>query len=179
MRITDIPVRVVRRLGELRRRGPRGIARACLTNYLIPSDFFPRDLIVPSLRAVGLEVAASCGLKGARIQTTQLSIGAGTWANRGLYIEGDGPVSIGKGVLLGPEVLIVTSTHERDDEQRVRPDATHRAVRIGNGCWIGARVVILPGVTIHDDVTVAAGAVVASDVGPGGLYGGVPARKIR
>ena len=44
--------------------------------------------------------------------------------------------------------------------------------------WLGARAVVLPGVTIADDVVVAAGAVVTRDCPTPGTYAGVPARPI-
>jgi maltose O-acetyltransferase len=51
-------------------------------------------------------------------------------------------------------------------------------VRIGSGCWLGAGVIIVPGVEVGAGCVIAAGAVVASDLPANGLYGGVPARRI-
>jgi maltose O-acetyltransferase len=164
----------VRRLSE-----PRDVLRALVTRYLLPSDFFPEWLVFRALKASGFAVVEPCGFSGARIQTATLTIGARSWANRAVCIEGRGSVVIGEDVLIGPEVLIVTSTHEHAEGERVRATSTYLPVHIGNHCWLGARVIVLPGVTIANDVTVAAGAVVASDIGPGGLYGGVPARRLK
>ncbi|MHB1087367.1 MAG: acyltransferase [Acidimicrobiales bacterium] len=164
----------IRRLSQ-----PRDVLREILTKYLLPSNLFPEWLIFRTLKVSGFVVAQPCGFSAARIQTPSLTVGSRSWANRGVYIEGRGAVCIGDDVLIGPEVLIVTSTHTRADGGRVRASSTYLPVRIGDHCWLGARAVILPGVTIADDVTVAAGAVVASDIGPGGLYGGVPARRLR
>ena len=50
---------------------------------------------------------------------------------------------------------------------------------INNGVWVGARVVILPGVTIGEGAVIAAGAVVNKDVPANTLFGGVPARFIK
>jgi len=158
---------------------PRDVLRSIVTKYFLPSDFFPEWLVFRTLKMSGFAVVEPCGFSGARIQTPSLTIGVGTWANRGVSIEGRGAVSIGEDVLIGPEVLIVTSTHERTIDGGVRADSTYEPVHIGNRCWIGARVMILPGVIIDDGVTVAAGAVVVSDIGPGGLYGGVPARRLK
>jgi acetyltransferase-like isoleucine patch superfamily enzyme len=52
-------------------------------------------------------------------------------------------------------------------------------VTIGDGCWIGARAVILPGVTVGAGAIVAAGSIVTRSVAPNHLVGGVPARPIR
>ena len=169
----------VRGLLALARQGPREIARVALCEHILSWDVMPESLIYACLREVGVHVATSCGLKAARIQTRDFSVGANSWVNRGLYVEGAGTVSIGEGTLVGPEVMILTSTHSRTSDGHIDARATYESVRIGDRCWLGARVTIVPGVTIGDDVAVAAGAVVASDLGPGGLYGGVPARRLR
>ncbi len=167
--------RQVVRLSRIRE--PRDVLRLILTTYIVPSNLFPEWLVYRALKASGFLVASPCGFSGARIETTDLTVGARSWANRGVYIEGRGAVSIGDDVLIGPEVMIITSTHERV-EDGVRATASYLPVRIGSHCWLGARVLVLPGVCIGDGVTVAAGAVVARDIGPGGLYGGVPARRL-
>ena len=55
----------------------------------------------------------------------------------------------------------------------------NRPVEIGNDVWIGANVIILPGVKIGDGAVLAAGAVVTKDVAPYAIVGGVPARVIK
>ncbi len=52
-------------------------------------------------------------------------------------------------------------------------------MHIGEGAWVGAGAMLLPGVTIGPGCVIAAGAVVSSDCEPDGLYGGVPAERIR
>ncbi|WP_447643573.1 acyltransferase [Nocardioides zeae] len=52
-------------------------------------------------------------------------------------------------------------------------------MEIGNGAWIGARALILPGVSVSEGCVIAAGAVVNRNTEPHGLYAGVPARRIR
>jgi maltose O-acetyltransferase len=171
-------VRTVGRLGGLRRDQP-SVWRVLIIERLICSELLPSALVYLGLRAVGYDLSGPCGLRGARIETDRLQIGSKSWVNRGLRVEGRGPVSIGHGVLMGPQVLIATSTHERGPDGQIRLEATYLPVRIGDRCWIGARAQILGGVVVGNDVTVAAGAVVVADIGPGGLYGGVPARRIK
>lgn len=90
-------------------------------------------------------------------------------------------VTIGDGVLIGPEVCICTTTHPADAKGRKEANGTSYSlpIRIEADCWIGARATILPGVTIGRGATVAAGAVVNKSVEPETLVGGVPARFIR
>jgi len=54
-----------------------------------------------------------------------------------------------------------------------------KPVAVGNGCWIGARVMVMPGVSVGDGCVVAAGAIVTKDCEPHGLYAGVPAQRVR
>lgn len=53
------------------------------------------------------------------------------------------------------------------------------SIYIGNDVWIGANVIILPGVHIGDGAVLAAGAVVNRDVAPYSIVGGVPATQIK
>lgn len=83
-------------------------------------------------------------------------------------------VRIGNGCLLGPGVHIYTAAHPLDALKRAQGEEYGRPVRIGNNVWIGGRAVILPGVSIGDNVVVAAGAVVAADVPDNSLVVGNP-----
>ena len=96
-------------------------------------------------------------------------------------IRGPGGVTIGDGVFLSPGVHIYSSNHIFDDPDTCFIDqgVTTEGVTIEDECWIGARAVVLDGVTIGRRSVVAAGAVVANDVPPHSLAGGVPARVLR
>ena len=54
-----------------------------------------------------------------------------------------------------------------------------KPVKIGDNVWVGARVTILPGVTIGDNVVIAAGSVVTKDCSSSGIYGVIPAKIIK
>ena len=102
-----------------------------------------------------------------------LSLASG-YANYGLRLECYQSIRIGFDAAIGPEVMIRDSdNHGVDGKPATAP------VVIGNHVWIGARAVILKGVTIGDGAVIAAGAVVQRDVPAGALVGGVPARVIR
>jgi len=90
-------------------------------------------------------------------------------------------IAIGDNCLFGPSVIIETHNHgfSRTDIPMNQQQLTEKDIIIGNDVWVGARVVILQGVTIGDGAIVAAGAVVTKDVAPYSIVGGVPAKLIR
>lgn len=88
-------------------------------------------------------------------------------------------VHIGNHVMIGPNTLITTVGHPLSPLKRRGYTAQTKPVTIGNDVWIGGNVTILPGVTIGDNVVVAAGAVVTKDVPDNTLVWGVPARKLK
>lgn len=100
----------------------------------------------------------------------------------GIKCEIYGPVSIGKNVMMGPEVVIYTSGHsfDRCDIPIIDQGSTEpKPVVIKNDCWIGRRAMIMPGVHISEGCVVGAGAVVTKDIPPFCVVGGVPARIIK
>lgn len=110
-----------------------------------------------------------------------LNIGEDTWVGPyGLFFtHPDAPIQIGARCDIAPEVCFVTGTHILGNYRQRAGKGLARPIHIGNGCWLGARVTVLAGVTIGDGAIVAAGAVVSADVEQNTLVGGVPARLIR
>lgn len=109
-------------------------------------------------------------------------MGANTFVNIGGFIDGSAPVTLEDHVRVGPYVRILTGTHQyRHSVIRRDPrDGTvGRPVLVKRGCWIGMGCSILPGVTVAEGCVIAAGAVIVDDTEPNGLYGGVPAKRIR
>jgi acetyltransferase-like isoleucine patch superfamily enzyme len=74
---------------------------------------------------------------------------------------------------------MVTTQHDTEWAWRRCGRSTSAPIVVEDGCWIGARATILPGVTLGRGCVVAAGAVVASSVEPNMLVGGVPAKPIK
>ena len=85
-------------------------------------------------------------------------------------------IKIGTKVAISREAFICTATH--DITRPNRPLVT-APITICDGVWIGARAIILPGVTIGEGAVVAAGAVVTKDVDPWSVVGGNPAKVIK
>lgn len=115
------------------------------------------------------------------------------------YIGGESKISnatIGKFCSLGPEIRIGLGRHPihlkstfpgfySDNgyygvaKEYVNNEKEYQEIAIGNDVWIGARAMILDGVTVGDGAVVAAGAVVTKDVPPYAVVGGVPAKIIK
>ena len=94
-------------------------------------------------------------------------------------IDACGLVVIGNNNMFGPDVYITDSNHQFGQGMAPAEHPMDRgSVRIGNRCWVGAKVVILKGVELGDGCVVAAGAVVTRSVKPGQVVAGVPARPI-
>lgn len=89
------------------------------------------------------------------------------------------PVHIGDYCMIGPNTLITTVNHPLTPKERRMKMAQGKPVTIGNDVWIGGNCTILPGVTIGNNVVVAAGAVVSRDVPDNSLVAGVPAKIIK
>lgn len=109
-----------------------------------------------------------------------LEIGEDTWIGHQALICSSAVVKIGDCVDIGPQVYIGTGTHDLDPTgPHSAGQGVNRPIEIGDGAWLGARTMVLPGVTIGHKAVTAAGAVVTQDVPPLHLVGGVPARMIR
>lgn len=94
----------------------------------------------------------------------------------------DPNVTIGNDVLMGPNVMLLTIRHAFEDPTvRINRQGTLplESVVIGNDVWLGARVIVLPGITIKDGAVVGAGSVVTKDVPCNTVVAGNPAKVIR
>ncbi len=92
-----------------------------------------------------------------------------------------GKVRIGNDVMIGPQVMIIAKNHNYDrlDIPMNKQGETAKGVVIKNDIWIGARAIILDGVTVGSGSIVGAGAVVTKDVPENAIVGGVPAKLIK
>ncbi|KAJ5709999.1 acetyltransferase [Penicillium malachiteum] len=112
---------------------------------------------------------------------TQVRLGKGVFINAySTWIDTCG-ITVGARTLFGPYVSLYSGTHPLDPEVRngTKGPETGKPIVIGEDCWIGGNVVILPGITIGRGSTVGAGSVVTKDVPPFHVVAGNPARIIR
>ncbi|SPO06754.1 related to E.coli galactoside O-acetyltransferase [Cephalotrichum gorgonifer] len=108
-----------------------------------------------------------------------ISLGERFYAGYNLTILDCAIVTIGDRVMLGPNVSIFAATHEIEVQSRKDNIEFAKPITIGNDCWIGGHSIILPGVTIGDGCTIAAGAVVTKDVPSWSVVMGVPGRVVK
>ncbi len=116
-------------------------------------------------------------------------IGENFYANNGLTVLDVCPVVIGNNCFFGPNVSIYTPLHplmyqERnqyyDESIKRYTDKEYGAsVKIGDNCWLGGNVVVLPGVTIGNGCVIGAGSIVTHDIPDNYLAYGNPCKAIR
>ncbi len=102
-------------------------------------------------------------------------IGKRVFINNNLICMARGGVEIEDDVMIGPGVSLLTANHELDDHWTL----LCAPICIRENAWIGARAIILPGVTVGKNSVVAAGAVVTKDVEAYTVVGGNPAHVLR
>jgi maltose O-acetyltransferase len=90
-----------------------------------------------------------------------------------------GEVHIGEDTLIGPNVQILTVSHDINPQERLKKHNYAQDIWIGNNVWIAAGVIILPSVKIGDNSVIGAGSIVSKDVDPDSLYLGNPAVKVK
>lgn len=108
-----------------------------------------------------------------------IHVGEDFLTNYNVTILDIAPVHIGDYCMIGPNTLITTVGHPSSPEGRRKKKAYSKPVTIGDDVWIGGNCTILPGVTIGNNVIVAAGAVVTKDVPDNCVVGGIPAQIIK
>jgi acetyltransferase-like isoleucine patch superfamily enzyme len=105
----------------------------------------------------------------------RISIGDRVFVNSGSIIFSVLEVTIGDDVAIANEAYLMDSDSHGVEGRPVK----EAPVRIGSGTWVGARAIILPGVTIGTRCLIAAGSVVSRDVPDDTLVAGNPARVVR
>ena len=153
--------RLTRRLGELD-----------------PADLEGRDeLLRTLLGAVGpgswVEAPFHCDY-GAQIR-----LGARVFVNMACVFLDAADITLADDVQVGPNVQLLTSDHPRDARERAAGIESARPISIGARAWLGAGVIVLPGLEIGADAVVGAGSVVTTSVPPGVVAAGNPCRVQR
>ena len=119
-------------------------------------------------------IYANWGLKN-------VHVGKNVIFNFNVCLVDDADIFIGDDCLIGPGCHIITAQHPISPMLRKGEDKLqyNKPIHLGNNVWLGAGVIVLPGVTIGDNSIVAAGSVVTHSVGSNVIVAGTPAKVLR
>lgn len=169
--------------------GARFKARAWCHRY---NTWFPHDDLDATFETLAThrekELEKILGIKGEGVfieppftvdYGCNIRFGDRVYANFNLCILDCGIVTIGARTMFGPNVSIFAATHETEVESRRQNIEYAYQVTIGEDCWIGGHVIILPGVTIGDGCTIGAGSVVTKSVPAWSVAMGSPAKVVK
>lgn len=148
-------------------------------NRTRPSELDQRTAMLKDMFA---EIGEGCYIEPplhANFGGHYVHFGSWVYANFNLTLVDDTHIYIGDDTMLGPNVTIATAGHPICPELRQKGLQYNMPVRIGKNCWLGAGVVVLPGVTIGDNVVIGAGSIVTRDIPSNVVAVGNPCRVLR
>lgn len=134
------------------------------------------------LREMFAEIGEGCYIEPpfhANFGGAHVHFGRYVYANFNLTCVDDTHIYVGDCTMFGPNVTVATAGHPILPELREKGYQYNMPVHIGKNCWIGAGAIILPGVTIGDNVVVGAGSVVTKDLPSNVVAVGNPCRVLR
>ena len=134
------------------------------------------------LKQLFAEVGENCYIESpyfANWGGRNVHLGSNIYANAGLKLVDDTHIYIGDCTMLGPNVVIATAGHPIEPSLRSKGMQYNLPVRIGRNCWLGAGVIVMPGVTIGDNSVIGAGSVVTKDIPAGVIAVGNPCKVMR
>lgn len=105
--------------------------------------------------------------------------GKNIYANFNLTLVDDTHIYVGDYTMFGPNVTVATAGHPILPRLREEGYQYNAPVHIGKNCWLGAGVIIVPGITIGDNVVIGAGSVVTKDLPSNVVAVGNPCKVLR
>ena len=108
-----------------------------------------------------------------------IHLGEGVFINTNSYLMDCADITIGSHTFIGPYCGIYTAAHPMRYKYRNIGLEKAIPVSIGENCWLGANVSVMPGVKIGNGCVIAAGAVVTKDIPDNAVAAGVPAKIVR
>ena len=148
-------------------------------NQTRPVEFERRQVLLKELFA---EIGEGCYIEPplhANWGGHHVHFGRNVYANFNLTLVDDTHIYVGDYTMFGPNVVIATGGHPLLPQLREKGYQYNAPVRIGKNCWIGAGVIIVPGITVGDNVVIGAGSVVTKDLPSNVLAVGNPCRVLR
>ena len=142
----------------------------------------PMDMRENMLKEMFAEIGEGCYIEPpfhANWGGKHVHFGKKVYANFNLTMVDDTHIYVGDNVMFGPNVTIATAGHPILPELRKKEYQYNMPVKIGNNCWLGAGVIVLPGVTIGDNTVVGAGSIVTKDLPANVVAVGNPCKVLR
>lgn len=106
-------------------------------------------------------------------------IGDNFYSNYNLMLVDDGEITIGNYVMIAPNVILCSATHQISPNLRANNIEYNLPVRIGNRVWIGANAIMMPGVTIGDNSIIGVGSIATKEISPDVIAFGNPCKVHR
>ena len=108
-----------------------------------------------------------------------IHLGENFYSNWNLTMLDVCPITIGDNAMIGPNCQFLTPLHPLDSDERNSGLEFGKPITIGKNFWAGGGVIVLPGVTLGDNVVAGAGAVITKSFGDNVVLAGNPARVIK
>lgn len=148
-------------------------------NMTRPTDFSKREKMLKEMFA---EIGEGCYIEPpfhSNFGGHHVHFGKNIYANFNLTLVDDTHIYIGDYTMIGPNVTIATAGHPILPELREKGYQYNFPVHIGKNCWLGAGVIVLPGITIGDNVVIGAGSIVTKDLPSNVVAVGNPCKVLR
>lgn len=150
-----------------------------LVNKIASSILLTRSMRCFIYKLCGMEIRTRHINARCCFEAKNVKIGMGSFINYNCFFDGNATIEIGDNVAVAHQVMFCTSTHKIGSSTKRAGEWYVQPITVGNGCWIGARSTILPGVSIGAGCVIAAGSMVLKDCEPNCLYAGIPAKKVK
>ncbi len=148
-------------------------------NATRPTELHKREALLKEMFA---EIGENCYIEPpfhANWGGHHVHFGNNVYANFNLTMVDDTHIYVGDCTMFGPNVTVATAGHPIDPELRAKAYQYNIPVHIGKNCWLGAGVIVLPGVTIGDNTVIGAGSVVTKDIPSNVVAVGNPCKVLR
>ena len=148
-------------------------------NQTRPTEMEKREAMLKEMFA---EIGEGCYIEPpfhANWGGRHVHFGKGVYCNFNLTLVDDTHIYVGDHTMFAPGVIVATAAHPILPRLREEVYQYNMPVHIGKNCWLGAGVIVMPGVTIGDNSVIGAGSVVTKDVPANVVAMGVPCRVVR
>jgi galactoside O-acetyltransferase len=148
-------------------------------NQIPPSRIEERTAMLQKMFA---EIGEGCYIESplrTNFGGRHVHFGKNIYANFNLTLVDDTHIYVGDNTMFGPNVTVATAGHPIEPHLREKGYQYNAPVRIGRNCWIGAGAILLPGVTVGDNVVIGAGSVVTKDIPSDVVAVGNPCKVLR